>query len=119
MAASERRAALAAGLEAYDRGDAFLAHEMLEPAWMGTHDVGERELLQGLIKLAAAFVHAARGNAAGVAKNLRGARERLANAGGAGELVGIDVPALLDCIDARLGQPIDIRDAPIPIPRRT
>jgi predicted metal-dependent hydrolase len=119
MAAAERRAALTAGLEAYDRGDAFLAHELLEPAWMGTRSLRERELLQGLIKLAAAFVHAARGNAAGVAKNLRGARERLANAGGAGARVGVDVPALIAAIDARLAVPIDVGDPPITIPRRT
>ena len=55
MAAAERRTAFAAGLAAYDRGDAFLAHELLEPAWMGTDQLAEREVLQGLIKLAAAF----------------------------------------------------------------
>jgi predicted metal-dependent hydrolase len=116
MADADRLAALTDGLEAYDRGDAFLAHELLEPAWMGTDDVAERELLQGLIKLAAAFVHAARGNPAGVAKNLRGSRERLANAGGARGRFGIDVAALLDRIDARLAQPIDVGAAPIAIP---
>jgi predicted metal-dependent hydrolase len=118
MPARERRAALAAGLEAYDRGDAFLAHELLEPAWMGTRDLPERELLQGLIKLAAAFVHAARGNPAGVAKNLRGARERLASAGEASARFGIDVPAILIAIDARLGAPIGVKTPPIAIPRR-
>ena len=117
MPAEARRAALAAGLEAYGRGDAFLAHELLEPAWMGTRDVAERELLQGLIKLAAAFVHAARRNSAGVAKNLRGARERLANAGAAGSDVGVDVPALLASIDRRLASAIDLDDPPIAIPR--
>jgi predicted metal-dependent hydrolase len=117
MAASRRRAAFIAGLEAYDRGDAFLAHELLEPAWMGTRDLPERELLQGLIKLAAAFVHAARANPAGVAKNLRGARDRLANAGGAGDRLGIDVPALLASIDARLAARIRVEDQPISIPR--
>ncbi len=109
-------AALAAGLAAYERGDAFLAHELLEPAWMGTRDLGERELLQGLIKLAAAFVHAARGNAAGVAKNLRGARERLANAGDAGASLGIDLAALLAEIDERLSAPIDVAAPRLPIP---
>ena len=117
MPARARRAALAAGLEAYDRGDAFLAHELLEPAWMGTRDLPERELLQGLIKLAAAFVHAARANPAGVAKNLRGARERLGNADGAGDHLGIDVPALLASIDARLAARIRAEDPPIAIPR--
>jgi len=126
MAAPDRRAALAAGLEAYDRGDAFLAHELLEPAWMGTRDTAERELLQGLIKLAAAFVHAARGNPAGVAKNLRGARERLADAEGTGDAgtsvgtrarFGVDVAQLVVAIDARLDAPIDAGDPPIAIPR--
>jgi predicted metal-dependent hydrolase len=44
---------------------------------MGTDDILERELYQGLIKLAAAFVHVGRGNPLGAAKNLRGARARL------------------------------------------
>jgi predicted metal-dependent hydrolase len=123
MAAAERRAALVAGLEAYDRGDAFLAHELLEPAWMGTRDVAERELLQGLIKLAAAFVHAARGNPAGVTKNLRGARERLVAAGAgdaaraAGAEFGLDVEQLIAAIDARLSASIEVGDRPIAIPR--
>ena len=43
----ERRAALQAGLAAYEQGYFFLAHETLEPAWMGTDDPGERDLHQG------------------------------------------------------------------------
>lgn len=117
MPPAARRAAFEAGLEAYARGDVFLAHELLEPAWMGTRDLGERELLQGLIKLAAAFVHAARGNPAGIAKNLRGARERLANAGDAGARLGIDVTALLREVDDRLAAPIEVTDPPIEIRR--
>jgi len=118
MPSPARREAVAAGLEAYDRGDAFLAHELLEPAWMGTDDPAERELLQGLIKLAAAFVHAARGNPAGVAKNLRGAHERLAAADiGASGRGGVGVASLLTRIEARLAAPIDPSDPPIAIPR--
>ncbi len=100
----ERRLALAQGLAAYDRGDFFLAHELLEPAWMGTDDVGERAVMQGLIKLAAAFVHAARGNPAGVGKNLRGAREHLLAPGAeaSGEVLGLDVGELASRIAERL-----------------
>ena len=103
-----RVAAVREGLEAYERGDAFLAHELLEPAWMGTADEAERELLQGLIKLAAGFVHAARDNALGVGKNLIGAREHLVAAEAASaaggpigvpELASIDVPRLVADID--------------------
>ncbi len=102
---ADRRAAIEAGLAAYSAGDWFLAHELLEPAWMGTRDLPARELLQGLIKLAAAFVHGARSNPAGVAKNLRGARERIAAGRGAGPAVGVDAEALLAAIDHRLAEP--------------
>ena len=81
MPPAARRAAFEAGLAAYADGDFFLAHELLEPPWMGTSDLAERELIQGVIKLAAAFVHDARSNPAGIEKNLRGARDRLAGAG--------------------------------------
>jgi hypothetical protein len=110
----DRRTALHAGLEAYDRGDWFLAHELLEPAWMGTSDLAERELLQGVIKLAAAFVHDARSNPAGIEKNLRGARERLAAGVEAGRRVGIDAEELVRRVDAWLVTP---GGPPILIPR--
>jgi predicted metal-dependent hydrolase len=113
-----RRAALARYLEAYERGDFFLAHELLEPAWMGARDPGERALHSGLIKLAAAFVHAVRGNPIGVEKNLAGARDRLARAPRAGRAVRIDVPGLLARVDAcRAAIDGGAEPPPIAIPR--
>ena len=102
MAPDARAAALAAFASAYASGEFFEAHELLEPAWMGSPHEAERELLQGLIKLAAAFVHGGRHNPAGVAKNLRGARDRLAGADPAEARV--DVPNLLAAIDDRLAR---------------
>ncbi|HJW22689.1 MAG TPA: DUF309 domain-containing protein [Candidatus Limnocylindrales bacterium] len=116
-----RREILEEGLTAYGRGDFFLAHELLEPAWMGASDPAERDLYQGLIKLAAALVHQVRGNPAGVLKNLRGARDRLADGIAAGAWLGIDVPGLLEQIDVgmagaaastRLGAPVVDRLGP-------
>lgn len=98
----ERRAAFRAAVAAFERGDAFLAHELLEPAWMGTDDEPERDLYQGLIKLAAAEVHAVRGNARGVAKNLGGALQRLERAEAGGSRGGLDLPALCRSIRARM-----------------
>jgi len=104
------RAAVERGLAAYGRGAWYLAHEELEPAWMGTDDPSERALLSGLIKLAAAYVHAARGNPLGVRTNLHGARDRLATAtaaataGPAGSTEWIDLPALLIGVDDRLAR---------------
>jgi hypothetical protein len=129
-----RAAAVREGLEAYQRGDAFLAHELLEPAWMGTAETAERELVQGLIKLAAAGVHAARDNATGVAKNLVGARAHLvaaveADAGGAdagradavasiavAELATIDVPRLIVDIDRVIAAVARTGDVPLQRP---
>jgi predicted metal-dependent hydrolase len=102
---AEREAAFEAGVAAYTEGDFFEAHELLEPAWMGTGDLAERAFLQGLIKLAAAYVHAVRGNPRGIVRNLEGARDRLreARADGAGTS-GIDLVRLLDDIDNRLAE---------------
>lgn len=96
---AERHAAFIAALDAYDRGDFFLAHELLEPAWMGARDPAERALHSGLIKVAAAFVHQVRGNPRGVAKNLDGGRVRLAAAVTAGPAFAVDVPAVLAQVD--------------------
>lgn len=103
----ERSAALAAGLAAYARGDFFAAHEHLEPAWMGSDDPAQRALLQGLIKLAAAYVHEVRGNPTGIVRNLQGARARLGEAGQDRGLAGgldswLDLPGLIAAIDLRL-----------------
>ena len=103
LPAAARAAAFAAGLEAYRRGDFFEANGRLEPAWMGTADPVERDLYQGLIKLAAGYVHAVRGNPTGLAINLRGARERLATAAAIDPAAGgLDLRALVAAIDARL-----------------
>jgi predicted metal-dependent hydrolase len=102
--AADRLAAFRAALAAYDRGDFFLTHELLEPAWMGTDDIPERELYQGLIKLAAAFVHGVRGNPRGIARNLEGARPRLAAAQAAGTTGGLDLAELLAGVDERLAR---------------
>jgi hypothetical protein len=102
---SDRAAAIAAGLAAYDRSDFFEAHEDLEPAWMGTDDRAERALLQGLIKVAAAYVHDVRGNPAGIERNLVGARALLVEAAETGPAInvaGVDVARLIGEIDERL-----------------
>lgn len=122
LPAATRAAAIEEGLAAYDRGDFFEAHELLEPAWMGSDDPAERSVLQGLIKLAAAYVHDVRGNPAGVRKNLDGARLRLVE-GQADDVVDVDVAALIVEIDARLQDLDDHPDGPtLPppdLPRRT
>ena len=100
----EIAAAYASGLAAYAQGDFFEAHEILEPALMGTANLGERELYQGLIKVAAAFVHGVRGNPPGIARNLGGARSRLVGARDAGFDGGLDLDDLITAVDDRLAR---------------
>jgi len=114
-----RREALEAGLALYARGAFFDAHEALEPAWMGTDDLAERALHQGLIKVAAAYVHAGRGNPPGITKNLTGARRHLVLAGPAAAAWDVDVATLLADVDARLADPAFAAIAPAPVIRRT
>jgi predicted metal-dependent hydrolase len=102
---------------AFERDDWFEAHELLEPAWMGTDDAGERDLYQGLIKLAAAYVHRARGNALGMSKNLRGALDRLSRAAAVGTSVGgISAAPLLADVLRRLPAPGATADLSLPPP---
>jgi predicted metal-dependent hydrolase len=105
-----RRAAREAGIAAFEEGRFFEAHELMEPDWMGSPDPAERDLDQGLIKLAAAYVHAERGNALGMRKNLAGARRRLTAVEGphgdagrrASEAAGVDASEVLRRVDEAL-----------------
>jgi predicted metal-dependent hydrolase len=105
-----RRAAREAGIAAFEEGRFFEAHELMEPAWMGSPDPAERDLDQGLIKLAAAYVHAQRGNALGMRKNLAGARRRLGAVVGAhgdagrraAEAAGVDASDVLRRVEEAL-----------------
>jgi predicted metal-dependent hydrolase len=121
---AERTAAFEAGIRAYAEGDFFEAHELLEPAWMGSPELGERAFLQGLIKLAAAYVHAVRGNPRGITRNLEGARDRLAEARTDGApTAGVDLERLLHDIEARLADlaahPDEVRLNPPTLHRST
>ncbi len=119
MSLEQRRHAFEAGLAAYARGDFFEAHEELEPAWMGTDDLAERALHQGLIKVAAGYVHLVRGNPAGLVRNLEGARPHLALAGPAAAAWGVDVDALRAAVDDRLADPVRAASEPAPAITRT
>ena len=56
------------GLEEYDKGDYFEAHEAWEDLW-SDYNFPDRKFVQGLIQLSVSFVHLGNGNLTG-AKNL-------------------------------------------------
>ena len=56
------------GLNEYDKGDYFEAHEAWEDLW-SDYNFPDRKFVQGLIQLSVSFVHLGNGNLTG-AKNL-------------------------------------------------
>ncbi len=79
-------------LNEFNDGYYFEAHETLEDLWRIT-PVPERRFFQGVIQLAAAFVHVARGERAGVLKLLDAASAKLREF--SPDYLGVDVAALI------------------------
>jgi hypothetical protein len=96
--------------EFYDAIDEFNArwyfesHETLEDLWMVT-PYPERQLFQGIIQLAAAFVHFARGEYAGIFKLLDASEEKLGAF--APSTFGVDIDGVLEGL-ARVRNEIDV-----------
>jgi predicted metal-dependent hydrolase len=83
------------GLELFNQGEFFAAHEVLEDVWRAAPQP-EKRFLQGLIQIAVGLHHHSRGNVTGAksllargAKNLGRYPERFA---------GVDVAALLEAV---------------------
>lgn len=79
-------------LDEFNAGYFFESHETLEDLWMVT-PWPERQLFQGVIQLAAAFVHYVRGEYPGIMKLLDASLDKLAAF--APERFGVDVDALV------------------------
>ena len=75
-------------LEEFNDGYYFESHETLEDLWMVT-PLPERQFFQGVIQLAAAFVHFARGEYPGIIKLLDAALDKLQDF--APSVPGVDV----------------------------
>lgn len=82
-------------VDEFNRGWYFESHETLEDLWMVT-PWPERQFFQGIIQLAAAFVHLARREYVGIFKLLEAASEKLREFPN-GQF-GIDTDALLEAI---------------------
>ena len=82
----------------YNAGCHWHAHEVLEDLWRATGDPERRLFFQGVIQLAAAFVHAERGNMRGVRRLLAKAAAKLAAV--PSPYLALDVTALLAAMAA-------------------
>ena len=64
------------GIQLYNQGEYFEAHEALEAAWRQDHTPG-RELYQGILQVGIAYLQIQRGNYTGALKMFIRARQRL------------------------------------------
>lgn len=80
----------------FKSGSHWYAHEVLEDLWRVTGDPERRLFYQGIIQLAAAFVHAERGNMPGTRKSLAKAGAKLAAV--PSPYLALDLTALLETI---------------------
>ncbi|MEX0751148.1 MAG: DUF309 domain-containing protein [Dehalococcoidia bacterium] len=86
-----------AALQQFNDGWYFESHETLEDLWMVT-PFPERELFQGFIQAAAAFVHMVRGEYPGVLKLLDAAIDKLSRA--EPERFGVDIAGFARDLEA-------------------
>ena len=84
---------LRAGIELYNGGSYFEAHEAWEEVWLDAEN-SEREFYQGLIQITAAFVHVMRNEYPGSVRLLDAGISKLARYGVRKE--GIDLASFVD-----------------------
>lgn len=84
------------GVELFNLGEYFEAHEALEAAWMNTRSP-ERDLYQGILQIGLAYYQISRGNYRGALKMFKRGQRNLKSLGES--LLGIDLRKLRE--DAR------------------
>ena len=94
----------------YHAGRHWDAHEVLEDLWRRTDHPQRRLFFQGVIQLAAAFVHAERGNMRGVQRLLAKARDKLAAT--PSPYMALDVAALVEAMAAAEREARAVADDP-------
>ena len=85
------------GINLFNRGEYYKAHDPLEEAWMET-DAPERVLYQGILQIGLAYYQISRGNYRGALKMFIRGQRNLAPLGDT--LLGIDIIQLQE--DARI-----------------
>ena len=88
-------------------GRPFSAHEVFEARWKDAPDA-ERDLWQGLAQACVGSTHHERGNRTGARRLWERAHGRLsAYATAGGPTYGLDLPAIIACLDDRLREPTE------------
>jgi len=76
--ASEMRVLFEKGLNEYEKGDYFEAHEAWEDLW-SDYNFPDRKFIQGLIQLSVSFVHLSNGNMIGARNLLKKSQQKFSD----------------------------------------
>ena len=76
--ASEMRILFEKGLNEYEKGDYFEAHEAWEDLW-SDYNFPDRKFIQGLIQLSVSFVHLSNGNMIGASNLLKKCQQKFSD----------------------------------------
>ncbi len=115
MAATSVEEMFQRGIDLFNAGRFFQAHEAWEQSWLRSS--GEEKIFyQGLIQAAAAILHAQRGNLAGARTLWEKARGKLAQSPADDRLIALD--ELRDRLDEFFDRALDGQAAPAPTIRR-
>ncbi len=79
------------GIELFNQGDFYEAHDPLELAWMKS-DSPDRDLYQGILQIGLAYFQISRGNYRGALKMFKRGQRNLKPLGGT--LLGVDIAKL-------------------------
>ena len=87
--ASEMRILFEKGLNKYEKGDYFEAHEAWEDLW-SDYNFPDRKFIQGLIQLSVSFVHLSNGNMIGARNLLKKCQQKFSDYNGIHRKININ-----------------------------
>ena len=98
------------GLDEYDKGDYFEAHEAWEDLW-SDYNFPDRKFVQGLIQLSVSFVHLGNGNLTGAKNLLKKCQQKFDDYNGIHRKINLsDLKSSIEAVEIVYSELTDCRD---------
>jgi len=98
------------GLDEYDKGDYFEAHEAWEDLW-SDYNFPDRKFVQGLIQLSVSFVHLGNGNLTGAKNLLKKCQQKFDDYNGIHREINLsDLKSSIEAVEIVYSELTDCRD---------
>ena len=98
------------GLDEYDKGEYFEAHEAWEDLW-SDYNFPDRKFVQGLIQLSVSFVHLGNGNLTGAKNLLKKCQQKFEDYSGMHRDINLsDLKSSIEAVEIVYSELTDCRD---------